>query len=93
MWNLLSEKLNTAASRAGLRATLHQFSKARPVEGKPIIDYISTFLYFRDQLSGTEEPITDSAFIFHLLMTLPASFDTFSDILLGQRTVDELIAK
>ena len=26
-------------------------------------------------------------------MTLPASFDTFSDILLGQKTVDELIAK
>jgi len=44
-------------------------------------------------LTGTEKPITDSAFISHLLMTLPASFDTFSDILLGQRKVDELIAK
>ena len=93
MWNLLSEKLNTAASRAGRMATLRQFSRARPVEGKPIVDYISTLLYFRDQLSGTEEPITDSTFISHLLMTLPAVFDTFSDILLGQRTVDELIAK
>ena len=28
MWNLLSEKLNTAASRAGRMATLHQFSRA-----------------------------------------------------------------
>jgi len=44
-------------------------------------------------LTGTEEPLTDSAFISHLLMTLPASFDTFSDILLGLRTVNKLIAK
>ena len=74
-------------------ATLRQFSGARPVEGKPIADYVSTLLYFRDQLSGTEEPITDSTFISLLLMTLPAAFDMFSDILLGQRTVEELIAK
>ena len=74
-------------------ATLRQFSRARPAEEKPIIDYISTLLYFRDQLSGTEESITDSAFISHLVMTLPASFDTFSDNLLGQRTVNESIAK
>lgn len=93
MWTLLGEKLNSVASRAGRMSTLRQFSRARPVPGKPIAEYISTLLYFRDQLSGTEEPITESAFISHLLMTLPASFDTFSDILLGQRTVDELIVK
>ena len=72
---------------------LCQFSRARPVERIPIVHYISTLLYFRDQLSGTEEPITDSTFISHLLMTLPATFNTFSDILLGQRTADELTAK
>jgi len=93
MWTLLAKKLNTVASRAGRMATLRQFSRSRPVLGKPITEYISTLLYFRDILSGTEEPITDSAFISHVLMTLPASFDTFSDILLGQRTVDELIVK
>ena len=74
-------------------STLRQFSRARPVPGKPITEYLSTLLYFRDILSGTEEPITESAFISHVLITLPASFDTFSDILLGQRTIDELIVK
>ena len=93
MWNLLSEKLKTVASWAGRMATLTQSSRVRPVEGKPIADYISTLLYFRDQLSGNEEPITHSTFISHLLITLLAAFDMFSDILLGQRTVDELMAK
>jgi len=93
MWTLLGEKLNTVASRAGHMATLCQFSRARPVPGKAITEYISTLRYFWDLLSGTQEPITESAFISHVLMTLPATFDTFSDILLGQRTVDELIVK
>jgi len=93
MWTLFAEKLNTVASRAGRMSRLRQFSRARPIPGKPITEYISTLLYFRDQLSGTEEPITESAFISHLLMTLPASSDTFSDILLTQRTIDELIIK
>jgi len=93
MWTLLGEKLNSLALRAGHMSTLRQFSRACPVPGKPIAEYVSTLLYFRDQLSGTEEPITESALISHLLMTLPASFDTFSDILLGQRTVDELIVE
>jgi len=93
MWTLLGEKLNTVASRAGRMSALRQFFRARPVPGKPIAEYISTLLYFRDIVSGTEESITESVFISHLLMTLPASFDTFSDILLGQHTVDELIVK
>jgi len=93
MWTLLGEKLNTVASRAGRMAMLRQFSRARPVPGKLITEYISILLYFRDLLSGTEEPITELAFISHILMTLSATFDTFSDILLGQRTVDELIVK
>jgi len=93
MWTLLGEKRNTVASRAGHMSTLRQFSRARPVSGKLIAEYISSLLYFRDILSGTEESITESAFISHVLMTLLASFDTFSDILLGQRTVDELIVK
>jgi len=50
MWTLLSEKLNTVVSRAGRISTLHQFSRARPVPGKPITDYISTLLYYRDLL-------------------------------------------
>jgi len=74
-------------------STLRQLSQARPIPGKPIAEYISTLHYFRDILSGTEEPITESAFISHVLMTLPSSLDTFSDILLGQHTVDELIVK
>jgi len=93
MWTLLGEKLNTFASRAGRMSALRQLSRARPVPGKPIAEYISTLLYFRDIISGTEEPITESACISHVLMTLQASFDTFSDILLGQDTVDELIVK
>ena len=83
MWTLLGENLNTVASRAGRMSTLRQFSRARPVPGKPITEYLSTLLYFRDILSGTEEPIKESAFISHVLMILPAFFDTFSDILLG----------
>ena len=93
MWTLLAKKLNTVTSRDGRMATLHQFSRSRPVPGKPITEYISTLLYLRDILSGTKEPITDSAFISHVLMTLPASFDTFSNIHLGKRTVDKLIVK
>ena len=74
-------------------SALRQFSRACPVPGKPITKYTSTLLYIRDILTGTEEPITESAYISHVLMTLSASFNTFSDILLGQHTVDELIVK
>jgi len=93
MWTLLGEKLNTVAARAGRIATLRQFSRGRPVPGKQIIEYISTLLYFGNLLFGTQEPITESAFISHVLMTVPATFDTFSNSLLGQWTVDELIVK
>ena len=48
MWTLLAQKLNTVASRAGRMSTLRQFSRARPIPGKPIAEYISTLLYFRD---------------------------------------------
>ena len=88
MWTLLDEKLNTVTSRAGRMSTLRQFSRASRVPGKPTTEYISTLLYFGDIRSGTEEHITDSAFISPVLMTVPASFDIFSDNLLGHCTVD-----
>jgi len=96
MWNRLHEKLDTTASRAGRTMLARQFNQSKPNPTEPIQKYLSKLLQLRRRLAGTEQAITDEAFSSHLISTLPASFNSFVDIILHQPdgyTMENLISK
>jgi len=75
---------------------VRQFNQSKPNSTEPIQKYLSKHLPLRRRLAGTEQAITDEAFSSHLISTLPASFNSFVDIILHQLdryTMENLISK
>ena len=96
MWDILHEKLDGAASRAGRTMIARQFNQSKPEANQPIQSYIAKLLQYRRRLSGTEQAISDEAFSSHLISTLPMIFNSFVDIVLHQPegySVENLISK
>ena len=75
MWLTLSERLDTASTAVGRQALYQKFMTLRPVQGKPIGDYLASLLEIRNQIAGTPEAISDVACKTHIFTSLPEVFD------------------
>jgi len=96
MWDILHEKLDGAASRAGRTMIARQFNQSKPEANQPIQSYIAKLLLYRRRLAGTKQAISDEALSSHLISTLPMVFNSFVDIVLHQAegySVENLISK
>jgi len=82
MWDTLHEKLDSAASHAGRTIIARQCNQSKPDANHPIQWYIVKLLQHRRCLAGTEQPISDEVFSFHLIWTVPIIFNSFGDVVL-----------
>jgi hypothetical protein len=75
MWNVLIEKMDKANTATGRQAIYHKFITMKPAPGAPIGEYFSDLTELRNQIAGTDEKISDTAFKTHIFNTMPAVFE------------------
>jgi hypothetical protein len=71
IWTTLQQRLDSTSTSVGRQALYSAFSELHPKPGAPIGDYFSQLLEIRNQITGTNEAISDAAFKTHLFKTLP----------------------
>jgi hypothetical protein len=92
MWRTLGARMDGANNTVGRMTLCRKFSSLRPTAGQPITTYFGQLLEIRNQLVGTAEAITDSAFKTHIFTTLPSMFAVTIEILQSRAdiTIDEV---
>ena len=84
MWDTLKTQLNTSAMWSGRTTHLWQFHYARPKgTDEPMSEYIRRFLYYCQQLEGTNTEISDKEFRNQLYTTIPSSFERTIEMLIS----------
>jgi len=81
MWTVLGARMDGANNTVGRMTLYRAFSALRPTPGQPITAYFGQLLDIRNQIIGTAEAITDSAFKTHIFTTLPPMFAVTVEIL------------
>jgi len=92
MWTILAARMDGANNTVGRMTLCRKFSSLRPIAGQPITAYFGQLLEIRNQLVGTAEAITDSAFKTHIFTTLPSMFAVTIEILQSRAnlTIEEV---
>ena len=92
MWTVLGARMDGANNTVGRMTLSHTFSSLHPTPGQPITNYFGQLLDIRNQLVGTAQAITDSAFKTHIFTTLPPMFAVTIKILQSQAnlTIEEV---
>jgi hypothetical protein len=75
MWDKLAERLDAARTAVGRQGIYQKFLAMKPAAGFPIGEYFSDLLELRNQLSGTPDEISDTAFRVHIFNTMPPVFE------------------
>lgn len=75
VWNLLREKMNPAETAMGRQSLAHKFENTRYHPGEPVASFFERLVDIYEQLEGTKEPISESAFLRHAFKELPAQFE------------------
>jgi len=96
IWAILKEKLDLASSRTGQLALVRTFHMLRPLDSDTSINqYIARLMESRTQLAGTNEEISDTRLVSHILTTLPASYESIINTItfapLEQQTLDNVV--
>jgi len=73
-WERLRQKYKSASQISGRNHTFNQFHTSTMKPGTSVAEYISCLLAIRQELAGTEEAISDTTVVCHLLRTIPESF-------------------
>jgi hypothetical protein len=76
MWAILQARCSSIGTQMERTALLLQFNKTVPVSGAPISEYFSKLMEIRNQLAGSPQAITDTAFKVQIYGSLPPEFDT-----------------
>jgi hypothetical protein len=84
MWTILKQRLNSADSARGRQSIRRQFRHAKPIDGRPISEYISNLMNIRSQLVDTDQAIDDSTFKDQLLSFLPESYNMLVEVINGK---------
>jgi len=92
MWTTLAARMDGANNSVGRMTLYRTFSSLRPIAGQPISAYFGRLLEIRNQLVGTDEAITNTAFKTHIFTTLPPMFAVTIEILQSRAniTIDEV---
>jgi len=92
MWTVLGARMDGANNTVSRMTLCRTFSSLCPTPGQPITTYFGQLLDIRNQLVGTAEAITDSAFKTHIFTTLPPMFAVTIEILQSRAnlTIEEV---
>ena len=81
MWKILESYANSATSIKGRARLANHFDRLRIAQGKTVSEYIGELTAIRDQLSGTDQEISDRTFKNKILKNLPPTYSTVKAIL------------
>ena len=81
MWKILESYANSATSINGRARLANHFDRLRIAQGKTVSEYIGELTAIRDQLSGTDQEISDRTFKNKILKNLPPTYSTVKAIL------------
>ena len=94
IWETLKTKCDTVASRAGRNTIVRNFYNCSPIPGEPISTFCTKLLEYQMLLAGTEQAISDEAFLAYFTGKLPDAYRTVVRSLVhqeGQYTVHRVI--
>jgi len=93
MWTTLAARMDGANNSVGRMTLYRTFSSLCPTAGQPISAYFGLLLKIRNQLIGTDEAITNTAFKTHIFTTLSPMFAVTIEILQFQAniTIDKVL--
>jgi len=74
LWEFLRQKYDSASLKSGRNDIINRFHTSTMKPGTSVAEYISCLLAIRQELAGTEEAISDTTVVCHLLRTVPESF-------------------
>jgi len=74
VWEFLRQKYDSASLKSGRNDIINRFHTSTMKPGTSVAEYISCLLAIRQELAGTEEAISDTTVVCHLLRTVPESF-------------------
>jgi hypothetical protein len=80
MWQILEESLDTASTSVGRQQIHQRFMNLKPTPGAPISNFFSELRQLQNQIRGTEEEISDTAFKMHIFSSLPPVFEVTAKI-------------
>jgi hypothetical protein len=96
VWEFLRQKYDSASLKSGRNDIINRFHTSTMKPGTSVAEYISCLLAIRQELAGTEEAISDTTVVCHLLRTVPESFAITVGVLKNkpseEQTVDAVTA-
>ena len=74
VWEVLRQKYDSASLKSGRIDIINRFHTSTMKSNVTVAEYISDLLAIRQELAGSDEAISDTTVVSHLLRTVPDSF-------------------
>ena len=85
------QKYNSACLKSGPNDIINEFHTSVVKPGTLVAEYISCLLDFREELAGTEDVISDTTVVCHLLQTVPESFAITVSVLKNKPSEEQIM--
>ena len=91
VWEFLRQKYHSASLKSGRNDIINRFHTSTMKPGTSVAQYISCLLAMCQELCGTEEAISETIVICHLLRTVPESFTITIGVLKNKHSEEQTV--